>query len=103
MQTVSIFGVKLANIAVADCENFLHNIAIFDSNFTTDDPFTSGGKTVDKFSRAEEDAEPSSLATTMMRRTRGDGRSEISNRSGSIDLHGEYGRYGATRTAAYTR
>ena len=76
MQTVSIFGVKLANIAVADCENFLHNIAIFDSNFTTDDPFTSGGKTVDKFSCAEEDAEPSSLATTMMRRTRRDGKQE---------------------------
>jgi hypothetical protein len=47
---------KLANIAVADCENFLHDIAIFDSNFTTDDPFTSGGKTVDKFSCGEEDA-----------------------------------------------
>jgi hypothetical protein len=43
-------------------------------NFTTDDPFTSGGKTVDKFSCAEEDAEPSSLATTMMRRTRGAGK-----------------------------
>ena len=76
MQTVSIFGVKLANIAVADCENFLLNIAIFDSDFTTDDPFTSDGKTVDKFSYAEEDAEASSLATTMMRRTRGDGKPE---------------------------
>jgi hypothetical protein len=76
MQTELIFGVKLANIAVADCENCLLNIAIFDSDFTTDDPFTSDGKTVDKFSCAEEDAEPSSLATTMMRRTRGDGKQE---------------------------
>jgi hypothetical protein len=56
MQSVLILRMKLANIAVADCENFLHDIAIFDSNFTTDDPFTSGGKTVDKFSCGEEDA-----------------------------------------------
>jgi hypothetical protein len=76
MQTALILRVKLANIAVADCEKFLHDIVIFDSNFTTDDPFTSGGKTGDKFSCAEEDAEPSSLATTMMRRTRGDGKQE---------------------------
>ena len=76
MQTELLFGVKLANIAVANCENFLHGIAIFDSNFTTDDLFTSGGKTVDKFSCAEEDAEPSSLASTLMRRTRGAGKQE---------------------------
>jgi hypothetical protein len=76
MQTELVFGVKLANIAVADCENFLHDIAIFDRNFTTDDPITSGGKTVGKFSCAEEDVEPSSLATTLMRRTRGAGKQE---------------------------
>jgi hypothetical protein len=44
MQTELVFGVELANIAVADCENFLHDIAIFDRNFTTDDPITSGGR-----------------------------------------------------------
>ena len=76
MQTELVFGVKLANIAVADSEKFLHDIAIFDNNFTTDDPFTSAGKTLDKFSCAEEDAEPSSLATTMMKRTRGDGKQD---------------------------
>ncbi len=71
-----VFGVKLANITIADCENFLHDIAIFDSNFTTYAPFTSGGKTVEKFSCAEEDPEPSSPATTMMTRTRGAGKQE---------------------------
>jgi hypothetical protein len=76
MQTELVFGVKLANIVVVDCENFLYDIAIFDSNLTTNDLFTSGGKTVDKFSCAEEDAEPSSLATTTMRRTRGAGKQE---------------------------
>ncbi len=49
MQTELVLGAKLANIIVADCENFLHDIAICDSTFTTDDPFTSGRKTVDKF------------------------------------------------------
>lgn len=76
MQTEVVFEVKLANITIADCENFLHDVAIFDSNSTTDDPFPSGGKTVEKFSCAEEDAEPSSPATTMMTRTRGAGKQE---------------------------
>jgi hypothetical protein len=67
---------KLANIIVVDCENFLHDIAICDSNFTTDDPFTFGGKTVEKCSYAEEDAEPSSLTTTMLTRTRRAGKHE---------------------------
>lgn len=98
MQTELVSAAKLANNTVADCENFLHDFSIFDSYFTTDDPFTSGGKTVEKFSCVEEDAEPSSPATTMMTRIRGAGK-----RSGSIDLHEEYGRDGATTTSAYTR
>ena len=53
---------------------FLHGIAIIDGNFTTDDPFTFGGNTVEKFSCAEEDAELSSPANKMMRRTRGAGK-----------------------------
>lgn len=71
---ISIRG-EIANSTVADCENFLHDISIFDSYFT-DDPFTSSGKTVEKFSCAEEDAEPSSPATTMMTKIRGAGKQE---------------------------
>ena len=42
MQTKLVFAAKLANNNVVNCENFLHDIAILDSNFTTDDPFASG-------------------------------------------------------------
>ena len=98
MQTELVLGVKLANIIVADCEIFLHDTSICDSDFTTGPPFTSSGRTLEKSSCAEEDAEPSSPANKMMRRTR-----ELANKGGSIDLHGEYGRYGAPTTTAYTR
>ncbi len=76
MQTELVFATKLANNTVAYCENFLQEISIFDVCFTTRDPFTSRGKTVEEFSSAEEDAQPGSPATTIMTRTRGAGKKE---------------------------
>ena len=54
----------------------MQGISIFDRGFTTGDPFTSGRKTVEKFSSAEEDAQPGSPATTIMTRTTGAGKKE---------------------------
>ncbi len=75
MQTELIFAAKLANNAVIDCENFLHNICIFDISFRTG-PFTRSGNTVEKFSSAERDADPGPPANIMMTRTRGAGKQE---------------------------
>jgi hypothetical protein len=57
MQTEFGFAGKLSNNAVAYRQIFLHDISIFDIDFTTG-PLASGGKVVEKFSSAEEDADP---------------------------------------------